>query len=138
MVWLVLDRGTDGRFRVNIEDAETGHRLLGPKYSEAAGMCCVSARKLNAHDAKAVRKYLDAAFPEEQKPGISIATDEAAQMLKAGWTIEHHGPIDKIFWRRPDGVSGSDYMSDDLYPPAHAVSEAIRLGHIQPVVRRAT
>ena len=61
---------------------------------------------------------------------ISIATHEAAQMLKAGWTIEYCQGVDQIAWRDPKGISGSNYFSNDLYPSAHAVLRAFEMGHI--------
>jgi hypothetical protein len=61
---------------------------------------------------------------------LSIATHEAAQMLKAGWTIEYRPGLDQIAWRDPKGISGSNYFSNDLYPSAHAVLRAFEMGHI--------
>lgn len=62
---------------------------------------------------------------------LSIATHEAAQMLKAGWTIEYHPGVDRIAWRDPAGVSSSDYLSNDLYPSHYAVNRAFEMGHIR-------
>lgn len=67
---------------------------------------------------------------------MTIATDEAVQMLQAGWTVKYHSsPVeefnDKIRWRSPDGLSGSGFHSDSLDdPPKEAVALARRRGDI--------
>ncbi len=62
---------------------------------------------------------------------LSIAQDDAVQMLQAGWTVRYFEAEDCIQWRSPDGCSGSDYLSESLdRPPIPAVQRAKKEGHI--------
>lgn len=62
---------------------------------------------------------------------ISIATDDALQMLDAGWTVRHVESEDVIEWRSPGGLSGSEFRSESLdRPPFAAVRMAKSLGHV--------
>ena len=62
---------------------------------------------------------------------ISIATDEAVQMLEAGWTVHYSKGFDAIMWRTPWGVAGPEYLSDSLdNPPKAALRDARQAGHI--------
>ena len=63
---------------------------------------------------------------------LSIATDEAVQMLEAGWTARYCAATDAIEWRSPNGMSGHANHCESLdCPPEMAVEEARRLGHIK-------
>ncbi len=58
---------------------------------------------------------------------LSIATDEAIQMIEKGWTVRYLPTGDEIEWRSPRGISGSDYRSCSLdCPPLAAVEDARR------------
>jgi len=63
---------------------------------------------------------------------LSIATDEAVQMLEAGWTVRYYAPLDTIEWKAPACLGGwVEHGCDSLdHPPEMAVAEARRLGHI--------
>lgn len=62
---------------------------------------------------------------------LSIATDEALQMLGAGWTVKRWALYDTIEWRSPDGISGTDFQSESLdCPPLEAVEYARKRGDI--------
>jgi len=62
---------------------------------------------------------------------LSTRTDEAVQMLQAGWTVRYAKVRDVIEWRSPRGISGSDYISESLdSPPDAAVHDARYAGDI--------
>lgn len=62
---------------------------------------------------------------------MTIATDEAVQMLEAGWTVRYIASCDVIRWRSPDGFSTDSYVSTSLdKPPVQAVKLARKKGHI--------
>lgn len=64
---------------------------------------------------------------------MTISTDEAVQMLQAGWTVRYFAKGDCIEWRSPSGLSGSDYLSESLdRPPKVAVQRAIERGELVP------
>lgn len=53
---------------------------------------------------------------------MSIATDEAVQMLQAGWQVRYCKATDSIEWRSPDGFGCSEWQSVSLdSPPEGAV-----------------
>lgn len=61
---------------------------------------------------------------------MTIATDQAVQMLQAGWTVRYR-ESDEIEWRSPDGMSGSEWRSQSLDdPPMEAVKCAEHRGDI--------
>ncbi len=63
---------------------------------------------------------------------MTTATDDAVQMLQAGWTVRYLEGYDAIEWRSPDGISGSEFRSESLdNPPLQAVQRARDHGHIQ-------
>jgi hypothetical protein len=67
---------------------------------------------------------------------LSIGTDEAVQMLQAGWTVRYCAALDAIEWRSPDGMSGSELHSESLdKPPLAAVRMARRAGQISDRAR---
>lgn len=62
---------------------------------------------------------------------MSVATDEAVQMLQAGWTVRYCALSDSIEWRAPDGLSSHEWHGNSLdNPPGVAVLYAKRKGHI--------
>lgn len=61
---------------------------------------------------------------------MTIATDEAVQMLMAGWRVEYYAPLDAIIWHAPDGRSGHGHSESLDSPPIMAVEEARRRGDI--------
>ena len=64
---------------------------------------------------------------------MTVATDDAAQMLEAGWTVRRIESSDDIEWRSPEGISGSDFRSKSLdRPPLAAVKRAKELGQLVP------
>jgi len=68
---------------------------------------------------------------------LSIATDEAVQMLEAGWIVRIIRNLDVIEWRSPRAISGSAYHSLSLdRPPVAAVEDARKHGEIQDHPRR--
>lgn len=60
---------------------------------------------------------------------LSIATDEAVQMLEAGWRVEYYPPLDAIIWHSPGG-DGHGYSRSLDDPPETAVNEARRRGDV--------
>lgn len=69
---------------------------------------------------------------------ISIATDEALQMLAAGWTVRYMKATDDIEWRSPSGISRDTYRSESLdRPPLEAIETARIRGDIQDRLREA-
>lgn len=64
---------------------------------------------------------------------MTVATDDAVQMLQAGWTVKYREQGDCIEWRSPGGLSGSAYRSESLdRPPKAAVELAINRGDLVP------
>jgi hypothetical protein len=64
---------------------------------------------------------------------MSVGTDDAVQMLEAGWTVRRIEFSDDIEWRSPEGISGSDFRSESLdRPPLAAVEKAKVLGQLVP------
>lgn len=64
---------------------------------------------------------------------MSVATDDAVQMLEAGWTVRIIKSSDDIEWRSPEGISSSEYRSESLdRPPFAAVEKAKELGQLVP------
>lgn len=62
---------------------------------------------------------------------LSIAVDDAVQMLAAGWTVRYCEAMDAIEWRSPDGMSGScDHSTSLDCPPITAVNYALKRGDI--------
>lgn len=71
-------------------------------------------------------------YTERQESMLSIATDEAIQMLENGWVVYRDRALDAVGWRSPRGLSGSDYVSESLdVPPITAVRDARLHGEIE-------
>ncbi len=68
---------------------------------------------------------------------MTIATDDAVQMLMAGWQVEYCELKDYIKWKSPSGISCVDWHSSSLdRPPKDAVNEALYSGDIKTRLRR--
>lgn len=62
---------------------------------------------------------------------LSISTDQALQMIQAGWIVEYSPRLDAIRWESPEGISGDDMISESLDdPPPAAVRRAKSRGQI--------
>lgn len=62
---------------------------------------------------------------------MTYGTDEALQLLAAGWTVRYCEAFDSVEWRSPDGISGSGYHSSSLdQPPPAVLVKARRAGQI--------
>lgn len=62
---------------------------------------------------------------------ISYKTDEALQMLVAGWKVRFTTDLEFIQWRSPDGVSGDSWKSESLdNAPWPALEYALKIGHV--------
>lgn len=62
---------------------------------------------------------------------MTIACDEAVQMLEAGWTVHYVSSQDAICWRSPEGISCDGFYSSSLDdPPRGAVEVARKKGHV--------
>lgn len=62
---------------------------------------------------------------------MTTATDDAVQMLQAGWTVRYIEGDDCIEWSDPKGFSEPSYRSESLdKPPALAVQRAAANGDI--------
>ena len=70
-VQLRVDRdGLTGRLQLNISNPNAGgFRLAGPKYNGSSKNLLTV--KLTSRDAREIRAYLDASFPQDSKPNES-------------------------------------------------------------------
>lgn len=63
---------------------------------------------------------------------MSINTDNAVQMLQAGWNVAYCAASDSIIWTAPDGFKSHEWLSNSLdRPPGVAVLYAKKRGHIK-------
>lgn len=61
-IYFSLDKdGLTGGLQLSIEDDVGGYRIAGPKYCGHSKN--LQRKKIDAHDAKEIRAYLDKAFP---------------------------------------------------------------------------
>ncbi len=63
---------------------------------------------------------------------LSVAVDEAVQMLQAGWTVRYNQHADVIEWFSPGGQHDHIWWSESLdSPPRSAIQLARKAGHIK-------